>query len=176
MADFAKWVIAGEEGLPWENGTFLKTMQNMRTTLVEESIDADSTALAVLKFMKEKKGWNGSASALLDDLTNYIEGDKQKYPDFPKLPNHLSRNLNRISAFLREKGVLFEKSHSGARSITLSKVTTEEGSQTLEMPYATDFQDKMDAVQRVLPARPQPDDSASLSDDSEQTLTTEADF
>ena len=168
MADFAKWVIAGEDGLPWENGTFLKTMQNMRTTLVEESIDADSTALAVVKFMKEKKDWNGSASALLDDLTNYIEGDKQKYPDFPKLPNHLSRNLNRISAFLREKGILFEKSHSGTRSISLSKIALEEEYQAWEGPCAEDPQAKIEAVGRFLPARSQSDDSASL--------TAEADF
>lgn len=176
MADFAKWVIAGEDGLPWENGTFLKTMQNMRATLVEESIDADSTALAVLKFMKDRNNWKGTATSLLADLAMCIEPDKQKYPKFPKLPNHLSRNLKRISAFLREKGLLFEKSHSGARSITLSKLTAEEGSQALEMPYATDSQERMETVRQVLPADPQSDDSISSSDESEQALTAEADF
>lgn len=176
MADFAKWVIAGEDGLPWENGTFLKTMQTMRTTLVEESIDADSTALAVLKFMKDRNNWKGTATSLLADLIMCIEPDKQKYPQFPKLPNHLSRNLKRISAFLREKGILFEKEHSGTRSITLSKLTAEEGYQTLDVPCATDPQERMKAVRDTLPAGPQPDDSASSSDASEQSLTAEADF
>lgn len=130
MADFARWVIAGEDGLPWENGTFLKAMQNLRNTMVEEAIDADSTALAVLKLMKEREHWAGKASTLLEDLTNCIEQDKHKYPDFPKLPNQLSRNLNRISAFLREKGLLFNKAHSGQRSITLTNIGIEKSVDT----------------------------------------------
>ena len=176
MADFAKWVIAGEDGLPWENGTFLKTMQNMRTTLVEESIDADSTALAVLKFMKDRNNWKGTATSLLADLTMCIEPDKKKYPQFPKLPNHLSRNLKRISAFLREKDILFEKSHSGTRSITLSKLTAEEESQAVDVPYAADSKGRQEAVRTALPAYPQPKDSAPLPEESEQTLAAESNF
>lgn len=158
MADFTKWVIAAEDGLPWENGTFLETINGQRSTLVDESIDADSTAIAVLKFMRERENWTGSASGLLEELTTFIKREKVKYPDFPKLPNHLSRNLNRISAFLREKGVQFEKKHSGQRFITLQKIEVEaEAVQTAqEAPFtgATTSEGKMDMVRETLGERP----------------------
>lgn len=122
MADFAKWVAAGEEKLPWEKGTFMETMNRVRGILVDDAIEADATALMVLKLMKGIDGWTGSASELLDRLQKCLEQGKHKYPDFPKIPNQLSRNLNKISAFLREKGILFEKKHSGDRTITLKKI------------------------------------------------------
>ena len=122
MADFAKWVIAAEEALPWENGTFIRTMRNLRVNMVEDAIDADSTAMAVLKMMKGRETWSGSASELLDRLTEAIDQGKHKYPDFPKIPNQLSRNLNRISAFLREKGVQVERRHSGQRFIDITRI------------------------------------------------------
>ncbi len=123
MADFAKWVIAGEEQLPWEKGVFMETMRNLRTKMVEDAVDADSTALAVIKMMKGRDNWTGNASQLLDRLEECIAQGKRKYPDFPKMPNQLSRNLNRISAFLREKGLLVEKRHSGQRHITITNLT-----------------------------------------------------
>lgn len=125
MADFAKWVVAGEEKLPWEKGTFMETMNRVRGILVDDAIEADATALMVLKLMGGRDVWTGSASELLDRLQKCLEQGKHKYPDFPKIPNQLSRNLNKISAFLREKGILFEKKHSGDRTITLKKIKPE---------------------------------------------------
>ncbi|WP_020587455.1 hypothetical protein [Desulfobacter curvatus] len=176
MADFAKWVIAGEDGLPWENGTFLKTMQTMRTTLVEESIDADSTALAVLKFMKDRNNWKGTATSLLADLVMCIEPDKQKYPQFPKLPNHLSRNLKRISAFLREKGILFEKEHSGSRSISLTKIIQNGEPALKEETPKRDLDDRVETVQKVMSARQESKDLADDSGKEKASTATAASF
>ncbi|MFH2130924.1 MAG: hypothetical protein ABIK68_11185 [bacterium] len=122
MADFAKWVIAAEERLPWEKGVFMETMRNLRVKMVEDAVDADSTAMAVIKMMKGRDIWAGNASELLDRLEDCIDQGKHKYPDFPKLPNQLSRNLNRISAFLREKGLQVDKRHSGQRFITITNL------------------------------------------------------
>jgi len=122
MADFAKWVIAAEERLPWEKGVFMETMRNLRVKMVEDAVDADSTAMAVIKMMKGRDNWTGNASELLDRLEDCIDQGKHKYPDFPKFPNQLSRNLNRISAFLREKGLQVDKRHSGQRFISITNL------------------------------------------------------
>jgi len=119
MADFAKWVIAAEESLPWERGLFMKTMRNLRSKIVEDALDADPVAMAVLKLMKKRAAWNGSATDLLAALESCIDQDRRKYPGFPKIANHLSRELERVSAFLREEGILIKKCHSGQRFIEI---------------------------------------------------------
>ena len=119
MADFAKWVIAAEESLPWEKGLFMKTMRNLRSKIVEDALDADPVAMAVLKLMKDRAAWNGNATDLLTALESCIDQDRRRYPGFPKIANHLSRELERVSAFLREKGILIEKRHSGQRFIEI---------------------------------------------------------
>ncbi len=176
MADFAKWVIAAEEMLPWPNGRFMNAIRNQRNNIVTEALDADPVTMAVLILMKHSDTWTGRATELLDVLAECIDQDRRKYPGFPKIPNQLSQQLNRVSAFLREKGILFEKGHSGNRSISLSKMGPDEKHQAWKRPYPTDSQERMDAVRRVLPAGPRPDDSASSSDESEKALTAEADF
>jgi hypothetical protein len=158
MADFAKWIIAAEEQLPWEKGLFMDTMRKHRSKIVDEAIDADSTALAILKLMETRESWVGSASELLDILGEIIDQAKRKYPDFPKTPNHLSRQIGRISAFLREKGVQFEKKHSGQRFIALNKIEVEaEAVQTAQdAPFtgATTPEAKMGMVRETLGERP----------------------
>lgn len=173
MADFAKWIIAAEEMLPWLNGKFMNAIQNQRYNMVTEALDTDPVTMAVLSLMEHRDAWTGRATELLDVLAECIDQDRRKYPGFPKIPNHLSQRLNRTSAFLREKGILFERGHSGTRSITLSKIVPEEGHQSWEGPYTKDSQDKMEAVQPVLPAHPQSNDSITSSDESGPSTATE---
>ncbi len=53
MADFAKWVTAAEDGLPWESGSFIKEYENDRAGLVDTAIEADPVAIAVLDLAKQ---------------------------------------------------------------------------------------------------------------------------
>jgi len=122
MADFGKWIIAAEENLPWEKGRFMETMRNLRSKIVEEALDADPVAMAVLILMENRDRWIGSATELLDVLEACIDQDRRRYPGFPKIPNQLSQQLSRISAFLREKGIQIKKKHSGDRSIILTNI------------------------------------------------------
>jgi len=122
MADFAKWVIAAEEALPWEKGKFMETMRNLRAKIVDEALEADPVAMAVLRLMEDRDGWSGGATDLLEVLEACIDQDRKKYPGFPKIANHLSRELQRISAFLREKGIQVERRHSGQRFINITRI------------------------------------------------------
>ena len=178
MADFAKWVIAAEEQLPWDKGGFMTAFQSSRSILVDDAIDADPVALAVLKLMNARQEWKGTATELLDLLNDIAGKLKTGYSGWPKIPNHLSQQLNRVSPFLREKEVLFARGSSGKRFITLSKIVPEEEHQTWEGPYTTNSQEMMEAVQHVLPAHPQSNNSLISSDESgpSTATATEADF
>ncbi|RLF63259.1 MAG: hypothetical protein DRN30_06840 [Thermoplasmata archaeon] len=175
MADFAKWVIAAEERLPWKQGVFMETMRNLRTKMVEDAVDADSTAMAVIKMMKGRDTWTGNASELLDRLDECIDQGKHKYPDFPKLPNQLSRNLNRISAFLREKGLLVEKRHSGQRFINITRIPAAE----MEKPVQNDDMEKrMQLVQETIPTGYLPPEAVDAPEepDAEEPESTTSSF
>jgi hypothetical protein len=119
MADFAKWVTAAEEQLPWEKGLFLETLENSRIMTVEDTIEAEPVAMTILNLMADKGQWIGNASELLDALDNCIDQARNRYPGWPKIPNQLTRKIGRVSAFLREKGILVEKRHSGERFIEI---------------------------------------------------------
>ncbi len=54
MADFSKWIIATEEALPLEKGTFMKIMHNLRSKIVEEALEADPAAAAILMLMENR--------------------------------------------------------------------------------------------------------------------------
>lgn len=129
MADFAKWVMAAEEMLPWDEGTFINTLQNSRSRLVDEAIDADPVAMAVLKLMNTRDEWEGSASKLLNLLGEIAGQVKNGYPGWPKIHNQLSRQLSRVSSFLREKGIQVEKGHSGQRFIEITNIALQAGNQ-----------------------------------------------
>ena len=166
MADFAKWVIAAEENLPWKKGLFMETMRNLRIKIVEDALDADPVAMAVLKLMKNRDEWSGSATSLLAALESCIDQDRKKYPGFPKIANHLSRQLSRISAFLREKSILVKKRHSGVRFIEITKINPQ--SFDLQPPVADVHADeKMQTVEEIF-AELEPAESTDIEEDRDE--------
>ena len=166
MADFAKWVIAAEENLPWKKGLFMETMRNLRIKIVEDALDADPVAIAVLKLMKNRDEWSGSATSLLAALESCIDQDRKKYPGFPKIANLLSRQLSRISAFLREKSILIKKRHSGVRFIEITRIKPQ--SFDLQPPVADVHADeKMQTVEEIF-AELEPAESTDIEEDRDE--------
>lgn len=147
MADFAKWVIGAEERLPWEKGVFLETIQNSRAKLVEDAVEAEPVAMAIVKLMADRESWRDTPSKLLDKLEDLMFQDRSKYPNWPKIPNQLSNKLGRISAFLREKGIQVERRHSGQRFIEISKVEVQADKK--EKHERNDMRERMKKVSKV---------------------------
>jgi hypothetical protein len=67
MADFALWATACGTAL-WPAGTFWSAYCGNRDEAVEEVIDADPIAAAVLAVMATRTEWTGTASDLLGAL------------------------------------------------------------------------------------------------------------
>jgi putative DNA primase/helicase len=176
MADFAKWVIAGEERLPWEKGQFMETMGNLRAKIVEEALDADPVSMAVLKLMKDRESWSGSPTDLLEVLSACIDQDNKKYPGFPKIANQLSRDLERMSSFLRDRGIIIEKKHSGTRSITLINTALQYENQFSEEAKTDAMKKTMGEVRKALPPAPQSEEAIEPHEELMATASDDVDF
>ena len=105
MADFARWVMACEEGLPWNEGEFLKAYYRNRYGVVEEATDPNPVCAAIKALMENRESWQGTPSELLTEL-NWVYGESAKGErQWPKVASQLSKALNESTAFLREIGL-----------------------------------------------------------------------
>ena len=155
MADFAKWVIAAEDALPWKKGLFAEILENTRITMVEDTIEAEPVAMSILNLMADKDSWCGNASELLDALNNCNAQGNHKYPEWPKIPNQLTRKIGRVSAFLREKGVLIEKRHSGQRFIEIVNLNNTVKAEPENPVQNEDLVQRMRTVRATMTPMPQ---------------------
>ena len=95
MADFARWVVAAEPGLPWEQGRFLEEYKRNRFLAQEIALEAEPVALAILEFMDTRDAWTGTASELLTILSHRVPMDQRGLPSWPKAPHILSGKIRR---------------------------------------------------------------------------------
>lgn len=110
MADFAKFATAVEAGLPWEQGEALAAYLACRLGLVDQALEKDVVATAILEFMEQRhllgRGpWEGTASELLSVLTP-PPGIEDRWP---RKSSKLGIRLTKAAPLLREKGLSIEK-------------------------------------------------------------------
>ncbi len=123
MADFARFVVAAEPALPWDNGMFLKAYESNRSEFIDIALDADPAGTFVLEFMDKRDEWSGTHSELLESLKNIVPKSIQRIKEWPKSPNSLSNRLMKLEAFLMKKGVKIERERrADKRIITLRKI------------------------------------------------------
>jgi hypothetical protein len=134
MADFARWVVASEDALPWKKGRFMKSYRRNLAEGVGKSLEADPVAEAVINLMRSYRHgkWRGTAAELLSEL----EGDpKQKIAGYvpertvlsrmwPKAPHVLSSRLKRVAPFLEKIRirVVFKERKANRRDIVIKKI------------------------------------------------------
>lgn len=109
MADFAKLLAALDRVTGWNT---LERYLNVGSTLAQDVIDSDPVALAVVTLAHEEQQWSGTATDLLERITNL---DKAIPKGWPTQPNVLTGRLKRIAPALREVGVIAEQGRGQAR-------------------------------------------------------------
>ena len=124
MADFAIWAAAAEKECQWSKGiTFMDAYQGNRSAAVEMAVDADLVASSIMKLLLFDGGkWQGTATELLDRLTDLVPDQAQKTKSWPKQPNRLSGKVRRAATFLRTLGVniIFPGPNKGNREFIIS--------------------------------------------------------
>jgi len=102
LADFAKWVTAGESAFGWEPGTcveaFIANQDDSNIVVLESSF----VALMVME-VAQGDGWSGTATDLLDTLVR--KASRSQSFTLPKTPGALRSALNKLKPNLRRAGI-----------------------------------------------------------------------
>ncbi|HXW62045.1 MAG TPA: hypothetical protein VEJ45_05555 [Candidatus Acidoferrales bacterium] len=118
MADFAKWIVAAEPGLPWEPGNFMRIYTSNRQDATEQILDSD----AVADLAKTLAPWEGTAAELLTELNESVPESMTRRKEWFSRPKQVSDHLRRIVPALRRVGIEVEWSkHHHPRLIHIRK-------------------------------------------------------
>ena len=104
MADFALWASACEGAL-WDEGTFLRAYASNRDEAVYSVIEADPVGSAVRSLMTSRTEWTGTASDLLDAISEEVGETVRRAKTWPATPRAVSGRLRRAATFLRKVGI-----------------------------------------------------------------------
>ena len=120
MADFAIWVVAGEQALGLKPGEFIEAYAKNRNESHHLALEAAMLPNVVLEFMegyrKRSSKWSGSPTSLLKELEQVAStmGERTLAAfDWPRTPIHLSGQLKRYAPNLRALGLEVRSNRSG---------------------------------------------------------------
>ena len=105
MADFALFAESVCQGLGHSPGAFLAAYQRNRRTATESLLDDSPVARAFREFADRFPFWTGTASELLDELTELAGPRALTTKSWPKTPKGLSAIIRRLAPQLRATGV-----------------------------------------------------------------------
>jgi len=133
MADFAKWVLACEPALPWEEGRFSEVLRNALEGVIDEGIESDAVASALIALVEDRPSslWEGDLQELDDALLrvagHYRDGIKKPPHGWPKSSKGLGNRIERSAPLLRSRGIQTESfKHSRTRKALRRVWKTEE--------------------------------------------------
>lgn len=128
MADFAVWVAATEEALPWELGAFMEAYAGNRAEADVGALDNDPVAVAVRDLMANREEWLGTATELYTAIAKLVDEDVRRSRAWPSAPNSLSNRMKRIAPSLREAGIEYgdDRAPGGSRTRRKSLKRTHE--------------------------------------------------
>jgi hypothetical protein len=112
MADFARWSVAAEVSLGFEQGSFMNSYERNRETGNAVAIENSPIAMCVIRLMQKESFWEGTATELLEEVRKFADEEMKKTRDFPKASNHLSKILSRIAPILRKADIDIKQSRN----------------------------------------------------------------
>jgi hypothetical protein len=137
MADFARWVIAGEAALGITPGAFIEAYSKNRSAANDLAIEASPIGPPIVSLVEAQAEWKGRATDLLKELFDHHSDDMaHRRLDWPGTPKDLSNKLRRLVPALRHAGVRVAfpgRSKHGA-SITLERMPETPASPTPHTP------------------------------------------
>ena len=109
MSDFATWVVACEESLPWNPGRFIAAYRGKMEDANRDLAENDSVASALVEWTEQNitQGCGARVTAkdlliALNDLTGEVPKD---FKSWPLSPEALAHKLVRLAPVLRSQGI-----------------------------------------------------------------------
>lgn len=129
MADFAQWIVAAEDALPWPKGEFMRVYAGNRIDAQQLALEESLIAEPVIAFMSREGHWTGTMSDLLKSLAEHAEEATTKRKDWPTKAHVLSGQLRRIAPSLRIAGVdiQFDERRGRQRKRLVTLIWTRQG-------------------------------------------------
>jgi hypothetical protein len=120
MADFARWSVALEMHLGLPPGSFVKCYAANRQASSLIALDESPLVRPIRYFLKVNGGrFEGPASELLRGLNRLSFGwieQLRRSPDWPRRPNRLSGDLQRLGPSLEQAGIKFDRGRQSTDS------------------------------------------------------------
>jgi hypothetical protein len=123
MADFAVWAEACCR-VWWPADMFLKAYERNLGQAVEVVLEASPVATAVRALMARQATWAGTATQLLEVLTNLVGEKAAREKDWPKRAHVLSGRLRRITHDLAKVGIAIADSREAGTGTRIFTITT----------------------------------------------------
>jgi hypothetical protein len=102
MADFAKVLAALDRVTGWDA---LPTYMAMTTSIASQVVEGDPVAKKILDLVEAEGEWHGTASELLERISN----DDERHPrGWPTTPSAMGAALRRVAPALRQEGIEVE--------------------------------------------------------------------
>jgi hypothetical protein len=120
MADFARWGAAASEALGFGAQAFLDAVNRNAQGQLEEVLEHDPVARAVMEFLDERGTYTGTASELLGLLNERVPDYREE--GWPKSASQLSKRIRVLQTTLMDAGVRvrFSPGRKRGRLITLT--------------------------------------------------------
>ena len=120
MIDFAQWVSASESAET--KGQFLEAYKRNIHHATYKTIESSTFANSILELMIRQKEWSGTATELLNTLTNIVGEKVSKGKYWITSPEQLAKKLGRYeSSFIKIGITITKKKKEGRRIILLSR-------------------------------------------------------
>jgi hypothetical protein len=127
MADFAEVAEIISRCMGNKDNQFIDAYYENIKLQTEEILETSLVASAILKFMHDRKEWNGNATELLEQLDQAVSQKTLKNKFWPKASNVLSRRMNETKTNLREIGIFIEEGQADpitrVKTIVIKKTT-----------------------------------------------------
>jgi hypothetical protein len=101
MADFAIWVMAGEDALGMRPGEFERAYAGNREEAVEEALEASPIYRPFCEAFQGEVWWEGTASDLLNMLNERATDAEKRQYGWPKTPTKMGNIMKRLAPALR---------------------------------------------------------------------------
>jgi hypothetical protein len=125
MADFAEIAEIVSRSMGYADYQFLEAYYNNIKLQVEEALEANPVATALVKFREDnRQKWKGTATELLAELDQIAEKLRINTHDklWPKSPNWLSRRVTEVKTNLREKGIVIDSYNDPKANIKIIEI------------------------------------------------------
>ena len=115
LADFARWVAAGETALGWETGAFVDLFRTAQADALRASLEGSVVTAAIERLLSTERDdiWAGTPTELFEILKLKVGDEDRRSRAWPKNAQQLSAHLTRIKPALAEIGIEAESGHRG---------------------------------------------------------------